>query len=197
MILAFVLAALANLIVLRRADVTYPVAMAATDLLAGRKVGPSDLRLVEIDAEPGLLATLVTDVARLEGSVVVRTVRSGELLRRSDLAAGVTQLMERAMSIAIEPEHAVGGEVAVGDRIDVIAVREGSTSFVVVGAEVIDVAEVSRGGLPGGSGFFVVVAVDADTALSLAEAMRTGDIELVRSTGSITPERLSLEEPVP
>ena len=184
MILAFLLAAVANLVVLRRADVTYPVAVAATDLVPGRTVRPEDLRIVEIDAGPEVLATLVNDPTLGVGQVVTRLIPAGDLVRTSDLEATATFDRQRAMSIPVARSHAAGGAISVGDRVDVIAVVEDKAHFVAAGAEVIEVSSPGEGALSGGAEFFVVISVDSQTALDLAGALNTGDIEVVRSTGA-------------
>lgn len=82
----------------------------------------------------------------------------------------------------------MGGDIAVGDVVDVIDVVDGSPTYVVAGVQVIDVASEgsSRGlsGSGGPGGYFVVVQVDADQALALAGAMEDGGVQVVRSTGA-------------
>jgi hypothetical protein len=76
----------------------------------------------------------------------------------------------------------------------VIRVVDGQAKFVVVGAEVLSVASTERGALASLADFHVVLAVDSDTALALAEALDSGSIEIVRSTGAAPPSRVQLRE---
>jgi Flp pilus assembly protein CpaB len=133
-----------------------------------------------------VLATLLAwdQIAAVEGMVATRTIAAGELLAATDFRAPAANSNLRAMSIPIEPEHAVGGNLAPGDRVDVIRTVEDLATYVVTGAEVLSVASEERGAITGSIDFYVVLAVDADTALSLSEAISSGDIEVVRSTGS-------------
>jgi Flp pilus assembly protein CpaB len=138
-----------------------------------------------------LVATLVSadDLSRLDGHVAATTLRPGELLRRSDLQPAAAPAAQRAMSLPVAPEHAVGGRLSAGDRVDVIEVRDGVAAYLVTDAEVLDVPDSdARGGLAGLRSFSVTLAVDAETALRLALAQHHGDLHLVRSTGAATAD---------
>lgn len=89
------------------------------------------------------------------------------------------------MSVPIEPDHAVAGALRQGDRVDVIEVRDGIATYLVTDAEVLAVpGGEQRGGLGTLSRFSVTLAVDDVTALRLASALRSGSLDVVRSTGS-------------
>ncbi|MGI8518869.1 MAG: hypothetical protein ACR2ME_11140 [Acidimicrobiia bacterium] len=45
-----------------------------------------------------------------------------------------------------------------------------------------------RGSLTGTGGYYLVVAVNADQALAVADAIRGGPVEIVRATGSTVIE---------
>jgi Flp pilus assembly protein CpaB len=89
----------------------------------------------------------------------------------------------RAMSIPIAIEHAAGARIVVGDRVDVITVVDGVAEFVATDLAVIAHAEPQAGGLSTGA-YHVTVAVEEQEALALAEAIATGSLEVVRSTGA-------------
>jgi Flp pilus assembly protein CpaB len=190
MVVAGILAFVTNLVVLRGRDDTQTVASAGRAIEAGVRVGPSDLRPVPLDASSEVLATLLgwDQIASIDGMVATRTIAIGQLLAVADFRAPAAGFNLRAMSIPVEPEHAVGGNLAPGDRVDVIRVVEGLAAYVVTGAEILSVASEERGGITGAVDFYVVLAVDADTALSLSEAINSGDLEVVRSTGSTPVE---------
>ena len=120
----------------------------------------------------------------LVGMVATRTIEAGHLLSVDDLRPPAAPSAQRAIAIPIEIEHAVGGGLVAGDRIDLIAVTENGPQYVLVGAEVLEVPSTARGSLTGATGFFVVVAVDHQQALAVAAAIRSGEIEIARSTGS-------------
>ncbi len=172
---------------LRERGQTVPVAVAAHDIAPGAAVAPEDVRTVAMSASSPLRSGLLAPADLVgEGRVATRRIAAGEPVLASALAGAAGPRGLRAMSVPVAPEHAAGGELAVGDRVDVIAADE-AVAYVVRGAEVIAVAP-RRGsaGLSASTGgqFYVTLAVDADTALRLAGAIRGGKLEVVRSTGA-------------
>ena len=75
-----------------------------------------------------------------------------------------------------------------GDRVDVIGVSDGTASFLVTDAQVLQVSEPAIGGIGGSGSSFVVLAVDMATSLRLAEAIASGSLEVIRSTGAAAVE---------
>lgn len=187
MIVAALLAALLNYSVLRSRDDSVPIAVAAQDIPAGAPVNSDALRFTEARVDEDVLAALLTPerASRVDGWVATGMIAAGEPVRASDLRAPSAPQEQRAMSVPVEREHAVGGALRPGDRVDVIAVQEGIAAYVVTDAEVLAVPGAEpRGGLGALSGFSVTLAVDDDVALQLAQALRNGSLEIVRSTGS-------------
>ncbi len=183
---AGILAVLANLAVLRSVDDRVPVVVARTDVAAGEVVGPGMFTTALVDVPPEVLAGLVrgSELTTLEGSVVTRSLAASEVLRRSDLVAPAAPGGRLAMSIPVDPARAVGGRLVEGDRVDVVRVADGSASFVATNLTVLAVADSDRGALGSPRGFFVVVAVDRDQTLALAETIAAGGFEVVLSTGA-------------
>jgi Flp pilus assembly protein CpaB len=186
MVLAAVLAFAVNLVVLRSRDDTSPVAALRTEVVAGEVFNSEDIRLVEVDVDADILSSLfqANELQQLLGMVATRHLAPGELVSRSAVipAAGAEGL--RAMSVPIDPAHAVGGALVAGDRIDLIHVTEAGPRYVLVGAEVLAVAPPDRTALTGAIGFHVVLAVTEASALEVSAAINSGKIELVRSTGA-------------
>ena len=182
MILAFVL----NLLVLQdRSSITL-VAIADQSLATGSPLDTSTLRLVPVETEFEGLPNLVTEeeLGELAGWVLSRPVAAGELVQRSAFVEPGTSGL-RSMSLPVPPEHAAGGSLVTGDRVDVISVVDESARYVASDLEVISVSDgPASGGLGAISVYHVVVTVDADEALRLAEALDVGSVEIVRSTGS-------------
>jgi Flp pilus assembly protein CpaB len=163
------------------------VAIAAGELRAGQTLSAADLAFTDLRAEPALLATLLepAGLPGVEGWVVTSAVGPGELLRAGDLQPPSAPAAQRAMSIPVDPQHAVAGDLQAGDRVDVIEVEGRTASYLLVDAEVLAVPAAQTGGIAGGlQAFSVTIAVDDATALRLAVAIRGGQLELVRSTGS-------------
>ncbi|MFO7548907.1 MAG: RcpC/CpaB family pilus assembly protein [Acidimicrobiia bacterium] len=183
---AGILALVANLAVLRGRDERVPILVAAGDIPVGSVLGAADFRAEEIAADPGVLAALLPASAaqETEGMITTRPIGAGSPLSPRDLRPAAASSERRAMAIPVEPERAVGGAIAIGDRVDIVGVRDGVAGFVLTGAEVIDVSARDTAALGPVTGFYIVVAVDADEALRLALALAEGRIDVVRSTGA-------------
>jgi Flp pilus assembly protein CpaB len=187
MLLAALLAVLVNYAALRARDDTTRVAVVASELRGGQVLTAGDLAYADLRADDALLATLLSPeaVSGVEGWVVTSELAAGELVRTSDLQSPSAPSGQRAMSIPIATEHAVAGDLRPGDRVDVIEVDGRSASYLVTDAEVLAVPAATSSGIAGAlSAFSVTVAVDDEVALRLAVAIRAGQLELVRSTGS-------------
>lgn len=186
MILAAILAFATNLMVLRGQETTRPAVVAGARIEAGRVIKAADLTVAEVDVGDSLFATLLAggQSSALVGMVATRTIEAGHLLSVDDLRPAAAPSAQRAISIPIEIEHAVGGALVTGDRVDLISVSESGSEYILTGAEVLEVPTNARGSLTGATGFFVVVAVDDQEALAVAEAIRSGEIEIARSTGA-------------
>ncbi|MDQ3640090.1 MAG: SAF domain-containing protein [Actinomycetota bacterium] len=164
------------------------VAVARSDIPAGTVVTTELVTSSELPADSPLAKTVAT-LEGLRGArwITAQPIPAGNPIRRSELAQGEQANTLRSMSIPVPREHAVGGGLAVGDRVDVIDVVEGRAAFVVAGAQVTKVATPSSaGGIAGDVSrqFFVVVQVDAHQALAITEALADGKVDVVRSTGA-------------
>jgi Flp pilus assembly protein CpaB len=186
MVLAAVLAFATNLVVLRNLDQTRAVAVAAIDLPAGRQVEATHLRAVEVDVDEEVYARLIpwAEATMLVGQVTAHPIGEGVLVETGDFRDPSGPAGLRSMSIPIDAEHAVGGELGSGDRIDLILVGDEGPRYVLAAAEVLAVSPTGELGALTTGDFYIVVAVDADEALLVAEAIRDGRIEVIRSTGS-------------
>lgn len=194
MIVAGLLAALVNFNLLQQRDATFPVAVARADLIPGQPVTAGDFGVEEIKATEGVLNTLLLfeDVATIEGMIIIRPVRAGQLVGPADFQEPAAPLQQRAMSIPIETDLAVGGAITEADLIDIIHVDNQVARYVAVSIPVLAVAgeEASFGGT---IDFYVVVAVDAETSLKIASALDEGTVMLVRSTGADAPVSLTFD----
>lgn len=185
MVAAALLAAVANIAVIRSADDTVPILVLASDATAGTPAGQLDLRIAHVDLEDGTLATLVLPGDRdgLADRVLRTDVAAGAPLRWSDVPRRAAPDGLRRMSLPLLRERAVGGAIARGDAVDVIQVVEGDARYIVAGAEVLDVAADADTTLGGLATFYISIAVEPDTALCLARAIDAGQLTVVLSTG--------------
>jgi Flp pilus assembly protein CpaB len=189
MILAGALGVLLTLSLLRSADHTRPVLVAAHDLAPGAVVDDASVRLARVHADASVLATLWLgeQLPVVRGQVVTAVVRRGQLLGRDVVARADARSSRRVMSFPIARARAVGGRLTAGDRVDVLAVdRDSRTARYVLGdAEVVAVEGRGGGALSGTSDdVTVTLVVDATTAPLLASALDAGTVALVRSTGA-------------
>lgn len=181
-ILAFVL----NLLVLQDRSATTFVAIAERPLTVGALFDPDDVRLAPVDASFEGIASLVTEtqLEDYEGWVVARSVGADAAVAIGDLAAPGVESGLRSMSLPVPVEHAAGGSLVAGDRVDVVSVVEGVAQFIATGLEVVSVSETGAGTIGSVTSHHVVVAVEAEDALRLAEALDADSMELLRSTGA-------------
>jgi hypothetical protein len=181
-ILAFVL----NLLVLSDRGATTLVAMAQRPIPAGSPLEPGAVRLVSVDSSfeglPSLLRS--EDLDRYDGWLLKRSIPTGAVVGTADLVEPTDGEGLRVMSLPVAVEHAAGGGLVPGDRVDVISVFDGVARFVALDLEVAAVADGSSGAIGSSSQYHVVVAVDAAEALSLAGALDQGSMEIIRSTGA-------------
>lgn len=184
MLLAGIVAVVANYAALRGADDVVAVLVADTAIAAGAPLDVGALSVAEVGAGGSVTDRLVRADQRetLEGMVAVAAVASGDPLRRSDVRAPAAPGRQRAMSVPVGTDHAVAGALQPGDRIDVIETSERGARYLVTDAAVLDVAD--GGTLESLRRFSVTIAVDADDALRLAEAIHAGDLDVVRATGA-------------
>jgi Flp pilus assembly protein CpaB len=185
-VLTFVLVASA----LRSRDATVQVAVATGDVAPGALVGAGAVRTATLPASSSLREGLVSPETLRGGTwVATRRIAAGEPLVRSALAHAAAPSGLRAMSVPISADHAAGGDLSVGDRVDVISAEGPQALYVVRAAEVIGVAprRASAGFSSSSTGqFYVTIAVDADAALRLAAAIRANKLEVLRATGADT-----------
>lgn len=199
MTLAGLLLFVATFLLLRDRETTHRVVMAAQEIRAGTVVRSSDLSTADVKVAEDVLAGLLpaADIPARDGWVAASTIAAGGLVSRGDLREPAAPSEQRAMSFPIDAQHAVGGDLDTGDRVDVIAVVGGLSSYVATDLEIIAVAAPEgRGAMTAGGAFGITVAVDAGQALALAQALNIGDVTVLRSTGSTAVEP-GLTSPAP
>ena len=194
--LVMVVAGLAGMVLtiglVRAADARQPVAVAAHDVRPGSTFTAADVRYVRVRMDDAQLDTLLRedDVRALRGSVATGRIAAGDLIPRSLLRPPAAPSGERAMSIPIDPARAVNGDLAAGDRVDVVVATATEVAIIVADAEVLDVHGGDSGGAFGGVGdeFAVTLAVDARESQLLTAAVTDGDVMITRSTGAPTAD---------
>jgi Flp pilus assembly protein CpaB len=189
MLLAGALGVMLTLSVLRAADDTQPVLVAARELSSGTLIGERDVRVARVRVDGDVLATLFAGprVGALRGQVVTKTIREGAFVGRADVREPGAHAATRVMSFPLPRARAVGGKLTGGDRVDVVAVERNTarSGYVLADAEVIAVESRGGGPLAGASDEVTVsLVVDGGGAPRLAAALDTGTVTLVRATGA-------------
>jgi Flp pilus assembly protein CpaB len=175
------------------ADHRVAVFAAARDLPADHVLEPGDVTSTRVHVPAAVLDGLLRANEGLAptGQALRFPVEAGDLLTDGALAA--RRGPGREMTVPIAPEHALGGALEPGDRVDVLASFDKGTEIaktltVASRVQVVDV--VRADGLFGqseGDVTAVTLSVRPDDVVLLAFAVRNGEIDLVRSQGRPTP----------
>jgi Flp pilus assembly protein CpaB len=177
------------------ADHTVPVLAASRDLAAGHVVAARDVQVARVRVDPGVLHGLVRGEHKdaLIGKVLLQPVAGNGLIASS--VVGRQGSTAHEMTVPIISEHALGGSLRVGDRVDVLATfakggKDARTLTIVHQAQVADVVR-TKGilGERAGDLSALTLAVNADEAVYLAFASHTAELDVVRAQPASTPLR--------
>ena len=166
--------------------------VAAHDLEPGAALTANDLELVTMRLPSTVRAGAVEHPTDLIGANVLGPVAKGELLQVGNLIKKAGGPNAREVSFPIEVALSAGGRIRSADRVSVIATYgsgESATAKVIVTDAVV--AHVDRpDGLAAGTRSTEIVTLSAEDGLdvlALAQAVATGKLMLVRTTGASTP----------
>jgi Flp pilus assembly protein CpaB len=166
-----------------------PVWSASRDIPAGTVLAAGDLVPTEVNLPADALSLYVLASTPTDSAVVVQSLRAGELVPLASLAASGSEVEGRLITIPIGVDHAVGGELRPGDRVDVFASFDSGspravTRLLVADVEVIE--PVRAGGLVSGGGSLIglTLRVPTSEAASVAFAIRNAEIDIVRIAGA-------------
>jgi Flp pilus assembly protein CpaB len=164
--------------------------VATSDLDAGHVITSVDLRPADVRADGALVGGLSRVAAgRPVGRILRVQLRSGAPLPIDGLAGAATN--GREITVPVTPEHALGGDLRAGDRVDVVATFDRGTD--VARTRVMTRAAVVRGvvrsdGLFGqreGGLTALTLLADPDDALALVFAARNAELDIVRARGNL------------
>lgn len=198
MIAAGLLAFVLVMAVLSDRSATVLVATAEREILPGTTVTADMIVEIGVPADSPLIGNVATlDTIAIGEVTAGQRIAAGEPITLTALTPVSAPSGLRAMSIPIDEEFAVGGDLGAGDRIDVIAVDAGTATYIATDLEVLSTRQSSTrtGALNASSlsGYFVVVAVDDQTALRLALAIDEGAMSVLRSTGAVEVGEATLD----
>lgn len=176
--------------------------VASRSLAVGHRIVPGDLSTAAMEL-PRTLADQETfrSPRALLGAVVVGPVRAGELVQASDVVSTPGAPGMRSLSFSIDTSRAVDGTLQVGDTVDVIATfgsgSGASTVAVARGVRIVAVANAASSLTNDGSSQVITLAVNSSDLLGLVQAINSGQVVIVRSTGaSELPANQVYEGPV-
>jgi Flp pilus assembly protein CpaB len=164
-----------------------PVWVATRDLAANDVLGPGDLRPVRLGGPAAVVQGLAPASAPVTGRVLLGRLPAGAPVPSA--LVGTRAAGGREVTVPTTPEHALGGDLRPGERVDVLAsfhkgTEAAKTVVVVPGAEVVGlVRQRALLGEAQGATIGVTLAVPAEDATFLVFAVRNGEIDLVRATG--------------
>jgi len=177
-----------------------PIVIAARDLPAGATLRSADLSVAYVRMDDSVYrAALPADVLdSLVGRQLAEPIHAQQVLARAQVADQLGLAADQvAMTIPARPESAVDGHLRPGDLIQVLVTvvdknkNEAHTRQVLDRASVLEIGRdqsfsssssgVSADGpaVPSGSITSVTLAVTADQARQLAEARRTGELDVL------------------
>jgi Flp pilus assembly protein CpaB len=194
MVLSFLIAVVVYLFVTNTESSKVAVAVASKDISTGAQLQAGDMRQIEVTLDSPQLNRLVlwADRNQYVGYTVAGPIAEGDMITKAQVRRHTTANGLDAMSIPVDKTRAVGGDLTIGDRIDVINNASGTSEYAAQNIEVIAVNDGSSGGaLSAAEGFHIIVAVTPDQAISIAKALDTAKIDVVRTTGGSAPSRNS------
>jgi Flp pilus assembly protein CpaB len=167
------------------------VFVASADLESGHVLGRDDLTVTEVQAPRRVLAGLErADRGAPIGRVLRTRVGAGAAIPIDALGSALPA--GRDVTIPVTPEHALGGEIRSGDRVDVFATFDKGTDV----ARTLTVARSATvRGVTRSDGLFgqqeggitaITLAVDPDAAIGVAFAARNGELDVVRARGALS-----------
>jgi hypothetical protein len=162
------------------ADRSY--AVAARPIHPGESLTAADVHLEPIELPAGLAASAFADASGVEGRVALGPIGEGELVQLGQVSDPGSPGSAAELSFSIAPDRAVDGRLRSGDLVDVFVTRDGATTAVAEGVQIVEAVE--HDGSFGSDGELTITVTIADPALRgpLIHAVREGEVTLVRST---------------
>lgn len=162
--------------------------VAAHEIAPGSTVLATDLTTVDADLPAEAAQHYALATTNIEGAYVASGIAAGQMIPLDSLSESAPSA-SRQMTVPVEAEHAVGGDLRAGDLIDILVTLDAGrssarTTVLVSEAEVLGVVQASGSFGSESSPIGVTIALSADDAPRLALALRTGEIDVVRAVAS-------------
>ncbi|HET7482589.1 MAG TPA: RcpC/CpaB family pilus assembly protein [Actinomycetota bacterium] len=170
---------------------TTAVLVASRALVPGTAVDPGAVGVERVHLDPGLLARYLPATTDLRALVVTSPIPEGTLIPAETVGPPQDRGRGRAITIPVEPDHAVGGDLHPGDLIDVYATYDAGdvrprTQTLVRATPVVGL--VTDGGFVAGDSSVVgiTVSVPPSSAQRIAFASRVASLDIARVDGAGT-----------
>lgn len=159
------------------------------DLRAGDTITPADVRFEPMTLSSELAGRALNSTDGLDGAVVLRDFRAGELIDVADVIAGVERdddddggIHEITIGIPLERTPS---SLVVGDRVTILATADDTTRVAVEDARVLEVDRRPDQIGSSGRGVLTLAIDDPAVVLAIAHLTQTTDITVVRSTRAL------------
>lgn len=181
-LLLFTVGILATSGLIRQAQQRMPVLVATRALEPGHTIEEGDLRAAEVGLGPGVASVPAQELGLVEGQVLAAPVEEGQIVAPGAVSAGPSvSTGQVALSVGVTPQHAVGGSLRSGDRLQLLATEDpdrptARTSVLLSDVEVVAVSQEQ--GPAADPLLTVTLAVDSDDAAAVAQAANSGVLDL-------------------
>lgn len=167
--------------------------VARRSIVTGHVLTSSDVVLVAMTLPDRVAAESVPSLTTAVGAITLAPVAAGQLIVKSQIATGARATRRPLLSFSIDADRAAGGDLRPGDRIDVLVTwdhtTDGDTELVGHDLHVIAIARPDGDALGQVRKLTISVNVTGGPSLiKLTRAIRSGQLTIVRTTGSTTPQ---------
>lgn len=181
-LLLFTVGILATSGLIRQAQQRTPVLIATRALQPGHTLQEGDLRATEVGLGPGVASVPAGELGLVKGQVLAAPVDEGQVVTPGAVTAGPSvSTGQVALSVGVTPQHAAGGSLRSGDRVQLLATEDpdrptARTSVLLSDVEVMAVTQEQ--GPAADPLLTVTLAVDSDDAAAVAQAANSGVLDL-------------------
>lgn len=158
-------------------------AVATRSIAPGEVLTADDVRFEPVDLPGGVAGAALRPGDQVAGRVALGPIGEGELVQIGQLSDVGAELPTAEVSFALPRDRAVDGRLRTGDLVDVFVTYDIGTEAVAEGVQVVAVSDGGGASFTSTSEITVTLALtDPDGRAELIQAVRAGEVTLVRST---------------
>jgi Flp pilus assembly protein CpaB len=158
-------------------------AVATRSIAPGEVLTDADVRFEPIDLPGGVGGAALGAGDEVAGRVALGPLGEGELVQIGQLSDVGAEVPTAEVSFALPRDRAVDGRLRPGDLVDVFVTYDVGTDAVAEGVRVVAVSDGHGASFTSTSEITVTLALtDPDGRAELIQAVRAGEVTLVRST---------------